>query len=130
MKKLITICLLFVGLVANALDLNIDDVKFYYGHQSKKCVAYTFSEKKFIIDEYRAGEFLIEEKYSNDAGGITFLLFEHDGVERRIVVTSNFGACRFYEDLIVNNKNVKAYQYAGLTSYKDSPKPLDLTDKK
>ena len=137
MKKLIKGLIGLIGLVglvglnnASATDLSTYDLDYHWNFAEKKCAPTPFENKKIILFGVRNGEMIIDQMFENDPGKMKTIIFEYEGVEKELIMFNSFGMCRFYEDLVRKKMDVKAYQYVGLKTYNDKPKPLNPEDKK
>ena len=123
MKKLLgIIALSTIAFAANTLEFN--DLTYHYNFGAKKCEKTSFDFKKVIWGDFNKGFIILDKKYLNDTGTFSRLILEIDGVEKEIILTSSFGGCRLYEDLIVKDMEVEAIQYVNVKSYADKPTPL------
>lgn len=123
MKKLLGILLASVMAFA-ATELEFNDLTYHYNFGEKKCQKTTFNFKKIVWSDYNNGYIILDKKFVNDTGTFSRLIIEIDGEEKELIATSSFGGCRFYEDLIVKDMDVKAIQYVNVKSYADKPTPL------
>lgn len=122
MKKIILLVVAVMSLFAGytvvppneKYKINTSDIIWQYDFQKKKCVAPTFEDRQTIINAIRADNAQITEKFINEAGTSYQINYMFKGDEYRIMLMSNYGECRFYQDLMIKDMNVEDKQYVNM----------------
>lgn len=98
--------------------LSTTDLMYQYDYQAKSCGPTTFEHRQIIVNEVRADNALISEKYENKAGTTYLINYEYKGDEYRIALMDSFGECRLYEDIMIKHLDVKSDKYINLKASK------------
>lgn len=116
-----------IGAVAEDSDIKADDLNYYWNFKEKKCSKMLFADKAAVIKDYKNKYLIANRDYINDAGRFMEFLGEYeDQSEFTMVIMSTYGECRFYEDLVIKNLDVKAIQYAKVKTTADKPAALPV----
>lgn len=96
-------------------EVSVSDIAYFWNFADKKCSQSDFEFKRKVIYNIRNNFVIVDHVYTNDAGKMTRIIGQYeDKSEYEILLMSNYGECRFFEDLIINEKDVKAGAYAGI----------------
>lgn len=122
MKKILIALSLSVALFAGhtvvpaneKLKINTSDMIWQYDFQQKKCFKPSFEDRQIIVNAIRAENAQITEKFVNEAGTTYQINYMYKGDEYRIMLMNTYGECRFYQDLIIKDMDVKDKQYVNL----------------
>ena len=115
MKKFLISIGLVVGLCLSSFageDISATDINYFWNFKDSKCDSTPFSLKKNLIYEVRDGTLILDKVYRNDAGKAIRLIGQNnDKSEYEIWLMSTYGECRYFDDLILKNKQVKDTDY-------------------
>ena len=120
MKKILVVCMLCFGLVANAANnkLAFNDLNYVFDYGIDKCKVQEFKFKKFIFEEYNNGIIIVTNKIDALPGYIVIAAGEFDGKEKTFTFASTYGACKLFEDVVIRKKEVDPKNYVNMKEKK------------
>ena len=90
--------------------LKYDETYYTYDHGKSICKVKEFGERKYFINEYRAGNILVTEKWENTSGMIVEAVKEINGQTYTFYTMTTYGACKAYEDLVILKKDINNFE--------------------
>lgn len=95
-------------------DVELANFNYVYYPAQKVCHKNTFAEKRDFFTMFKSKQIILNKPFINDAGYYLQMAGEDKGGQYKIHFMDTYGECKFFEAVMIEDKDVKADAYKNL----------------